>query len=125
MPRVQGAGRWITPGPWQHPQLLRGQGCFWALPEALLHALVVLQLPLDALKLSLQVAVAQGNRTMSLILTTLPAGPRLKGGDPGAGSGPSARCADSPQVHTCHFGARPTCEVPRKEQTGVGDTGQG
>lgn len=102
------------PRPWQHPQLLPWAGCLWASPEALLHALVVLQLPLDALKLNLQVAVAQGNRTMNLILTMLPAGPRLNGGDPGA---------DRPQVHTCSFRARPTCEGLRKEQ--MGDTGQG
>lgn len=93
-------------------------------PEAPLHALVVLQLLLDALKLSLQVSVAQGNRAMSLILTMLPAGPRLNGGDPGTGSGLSARCTDRPQVNTCSFRARPTCEGPRKKQK-VRDTGQG
>lgn len=107
------------------PALPRGQGCFWILPKVLLHALVVLQLLLDAFKLSLQVSVARGNRRRRLILTTLPDGPRLRGGDPGAGSGPSA-CAARPQVHPCSFRARPkpgACEVSGKEQAGVGETG--
>lgn len=56
-------------------------------PEVLLCGLVVLQLLLDALKLSFQVGVAQGNRRISL--TTLQVRPR-NGGSLGAGSGPSA-----------------------------------
>lgn len=115
--------------PWdpssQLPAVPCGQGCFWVLPEVLLQALVVLKLPPDARKLSLQVSVARGNRRRSLILTTLPEGPRLKGGGPGAGSGLSV-CAARPQVHTCSFRARPklgACEVSRKEQAGVGETG--
>lgn len=86
-------------------------GYFRFLPEVLLCGLVVLQLLLDALKLSLQVSVAHGNRRISLILVlTLPAGPRLNGGSPGA------CCAMRSQVHTCSFGAklRPgACEVLR------------
>lgn len=53
------------------------EGRFQFLPEVLLHGLVVLQLPLDVLKLSLQVSVAHGNKRVNLILTTLLAGPRL------------------------------------------------
>lgn len=79
------------------------QGCSWVSPQALLHALVVPQLPLDALQLSLQVAVTQGNRARSLIFATLPTGPRRNGGGPGAGSGLSAWCAHRPQVHICGF----------------------
>lgn len=107
-------------GPWQPVSSCScGQGCFWGLPEVLLHALVVLQLPLDVLKFGLQARVARGNRT-SLVLTAPLAGPRLNGGSPGA------CCVGRPQVHTCSFRARPrqgACEVPRKEQTGVGDSG--
>lgn len=101
------------------------QGCSWVLLEVLLRGPVVLQLLLDALKLSLQVSVARGHR-IRLSFTTLQAGSRLNGGSLGAGSGLSACCADGLQVHACSVGAQPrpgACEVPGKEQTGVGDPG--
>lgn len=96
------------------------------LPEVLLCGPVILQLLPDALKLSLQVRVAQGNRR-SLRWPPFPAGPRLNGGIPGASRGPSAH---GPQGCVCSIGARAglrpgACEVPREEQVGVGDTGQG
>lgn len=102
------------------------QGCSWVLLEVLLRGLVVLQLLLDALKLSLQVGGARGHGRIQLSFTTLQAGSRLNGGSLGTGSGLSACCAEGLQVHACSVGAQPgpgACEVPRKEQTGVGDTG--
>lgn len=79
----------------------------------MLCGLVVLQLLLDALKLSLQVSVAHDSRRISLVLTPH-AGPRLNRGSPGP------CCAVRSRRHTYSFGA---CEVLRKEQTGVGDNG--
>lgn len=111
-----------------HPKASCGEtpGVFWVLREILLHGLVVLQLLLDALKLSLQVVVARGDRRTGLILTPLSARPRLSGGSPGTRSGPSARSADRLWVHTHGSRAAPSAhEVPRKQQAGLRDTGWG
>lgn len=102
-------------------------GCSSAVvsPEVLPRGLVVLQLLPDALKLSLQVAVASAHRRTGLISASLLAQCRMSRA---ARRGAPSRGADRPPVHSCRVRARPrpgAPKVPRKEQTGAGDTGQG